>query len=53
MYQKCTRKVKEMKVRSLLLPRSGNCLMGFQAEPGRLPFLESILEGGEKWERSS
>ena len=36
-----------MKVRFLLLPRNGNCLVGFQAEPGRLPFLESIFEGGE------
>ena len=30
------------------LPRNGNCLAGFQAEPGRLPIVESILEGGEE-----
>lgn len=36
-----------MKVRSLLLPRNGNCLENFQAESGRLPVMKSILEGGE------
>ena len=46
-----TREAKEVKVRFLSLPRNGNCLTNPQTEPGRLPFLETILAGGERWGR--